>query len=565
MKRKKILSITLGLGLLVNSTLLINNAKANELTQDQIISIATEKLKEFKSCPVFSTYNKCYEALCAIKDQGVREYLGAQIAPYWNKVATPYVLDGLKRMEALGKDKNLLTFNELMTEIKNSELKTDADGKFNEGYLLGELDAWAKSGSLYTKEECSAIDKIVETWTNKTEENVKACEELIAKVGHEKSRQWLQGEVENIKKLMVKVDKPAEEKPVVKPAEDKPVVTPIEEKKEEPVQKEEKKEEPAQKEEKKEEPVVVVKNEVPVIEGSDITINQGEEFKTSLLGLKATDKEDGDLTGSIEVVKNTVDTKIAGQYEVEVKVTDKQGATATKTLAVTVKDVRGKLVYTDPHTGKEYYEKDIEDAKQAKEKAEKELADKKAKEQAEAKKIEESKKEGVKLTSEQLTTLYNAKFANNCYAGVKRAWFDDMFDKWTKGELTVDRMTEDNGYIISKDEYNLNKAWVEPSSDRWACCDVYTINVKELTLNYTNDLDKLHLELEKAGFNYKHVALPNRYENYKFIVNDDKVEVYGFLIGIGKCAEPDAVRVEGSAEDIQNQKDMLEGPITIEP
>lgn len=78
-------------------------------------------------------------------------------------------------------------------------------------------------------------------------------------------------------------------------------------------------------------------NEAPVIHATDKTIEVGDEFDP-LADVTATDTEDGNLTAKIEVVKNTVDTKKAGKYEVTYKVTDSDGATRTKTIKVTVKE-----------------------------------------------------------------------------------------------------------------------------------------------------------------------------------------------------------------------------------
>lgn len=78
-------------------------------------------------------------------------------------------------------------------------------------------------------------------------------------------------------------------------------------------------------------------NEAPVIHAADKTITVGDTFDPKA-GVTAKDAEDGDLTDKIEVVKNTVDTKKAGKYEVTYKVTDSDGATRTKTIKVTVKE-----------------------------------------------------------------------------------------------------------------------------------------------------------------------------------------------------------------------------------
>ena len=84
-------------------------------------------------------------------------------------------------------------------------------------------------------------------------------------------------------------------------------------------------------------PKMEVLNEAPTIDAADKTITVGDTFDPKA-GVTAKDAEDGDLTDKIEVVKNTVDTKKAGKYEVTYKVTDSDGATRTKTIKVSVKE-----------------------------------------------------------------------------------------------------------------------------------------------------------------------------------------------------------------------------------
>ena len=87
-------------------------------------------------------------------------------------------------------------------------------------------------------------------------------------------------------------------------------------------------------------PKMEMLNEVPSISASDKTLTVGDKFDVKK-DVTATDKEDGDLTDKIEVVKNDVDTTKSGTYEVTYKVTDSKGASTTKTIRVTVvkKDV----------------------------------------------------------------------------------------------------------------------------------------------------------------------------------------------------------------------------------
>ena len=98
-------------------------------------------------------------------------------------------------------------------------------------------------------------------------------------------------------------------------------------------------------------PAPVELNHVPTISASDKTITIGDKFDP-LKDVTANDNEDGDLTSTIKVIHNAIDTKKAGTYEVTYQVTDSQGATATKTVKVTVKAVPVNPDTDKPNTNK---------------------------------------------------------------------------------------------------------------------------------------------------------------------------------------------------------------------
>ena len=85
-------------------------------------------------------------------------------------------------------------------------------------------------------------------------------------------------------------------------------------------------------------------NLAPVINANDVELNVGDEFDPKK-NVTAIDNEDGDLTSSIEVVENTVNTKKAGNYKVVYSVTDSNGLTTTKEIKVIVKE---KTVEVNP-------------------------------------------------------------------------------------------------------------------------------------------------------------------------------------------------------------------------
>ncbi|HBA62414.1 MAG TPA: hypothetical protein DCZ20_00995 [Lachnospiraceae bacterium] len=82
-------------------------------------------------------------------------------------------------------------------------------------------------------------------------------------------------------------------------------------------------------------PKLEVVNQIPTITAGDQTLRAGDAFDP-LRDVTAADEEDGDMTAHIQIIKNDVDTSIAGTYEVVYKVTDSQGASCTKTISVTV-------------------------------------------------------------------------------------------------------------------------------------------------------------------------------------------------------------------------------------
>ena len=84
-------------------------------------------------------------------------------------------------------------------------------------------------------------------------------------------------------------------------------------------------------------------NSAPTISANDITLNVGDTFDP-LANVTATDKEDGTITLTKDnIIANDVDTSKAGTYHVTYKVTDKNGASAKKTITVTVKQNTGDL------------------------------------------------------------------------------------------------------------------------------------------------------------------------------------------------------------------------------
>ena len=86
-----------------------------------------------------------------------------------------------------------------------------------------------------------------------------------------------------------------------------------------------------------------VENTAPVIVAEDKTIVQGTEFDYKK-DVTASDNEDGNITNKIEVLEETVDIDLIGTYEVTYKVTDKNNASTTKTIKVTVTENKKPVI-----------------------------------------------------------------------------------------------------------------------------------------------------------------------------------------------------------------------------
>ncbi|MCR1886555.1 MAG: MBG domain-containing protein [Longibaculum muris] len=85
---------------------------------------------------------------------------------------------------------------------------------------------------------------------------------------------------------------------------------------------------------------IIPLNSIPTIQAKDKTVTVGDKFDP-LKDVSAFDKEDGNLTKDIKVIKNTVDMTKAGTYKIIYQVVDSQKATATKAITVTVKEKAG--------------------------------------------------------------------------------------------------------------------------------------------------------------------------------------------------------------------------------
>ncbi len=78
-----------------------------------------------------------------------------------------------------------------------------------------------------------------------------------------------------------------------------------------------------------------VENQKPVINAMDKNIYEGQAFDERK-DVTATDLEDGDITEKLEVIENTINKDVPGEYKVTYKIKDAADQEVTKTITVTV-------------------------------------------------------------------------------------------------------------------------------------------------------------------------------------------------------------------------------------
>ncbi|HAB8811053.1 TPA_asm: DUF5011 domain-containing protein [Listeria monocytogenes] len=89
-----------------------------------------------------------------------------------------------------------------------------------------------------------------------------------------------------------------------------------------------------------------VVNEPPTIAASNQEVSIGSPFNPADYAT-ASDKEDGDITNAIQIIANNVNLNEEGTYHITYQVSDSKGATAEKTISITVVNDRPEIIATN--------------------------------------------------------------------------------------------------------------------------------------------------------------------------------------------------------------------------
>ena len=80
-----------------------------------------------------------------------------------------------------------------------------------------------------------------------------------------------------------------------------------------------------------------VANTAPVIQANDIEVFEGQSINPNN-NVTAYDQEDGDITNNIQIIENTVNTTVPGEYKITYQVIDSSNTNTVKTIRVLVKE-----------------------------------------------------------------------------------------------------------------------------------------------------------------------------------------------------------------------------------
>nr|WP_199201697.1 immunoglobulin-like domain-containing protein [Listeria ivanovii]QPL19493.1 hypothetical protein pLIS600291c [Listeria ivanovii]UCK61624.1 DUF5011 domain-containing protein [Listeria ivanovii] len=189
------------------------------------------------------------------------------------------------------------------------------------GTIIDKVDEKSSSDSLVSSSEVdnSPVNQILQTLAKVPDKVVVATNEMPTKGSDIKIT-----EKEEAPENLLPETPESPETPII------PIPTPTPE---EPVQ-------PEQPE------VPVIVNEGPSIEAVSQVLSIGSSFNAADYAT-ANDKEDGDITDSIQVIANNVNMNEEGTYQVTYRVTDSQGAFAEITISITIVNDRPEIIAQD--------------------------------------------------------------------------------------------------------------------------------------------------------------------------------------------------------------------------
>ena len=222
----------------------------------------------------------------------------------------------------------------------------------------------------------------------------------------------------------------------------------------------------------------IVENTKPIIKAVDKTIYVNEEFNPTK-DVEAIDQEDGNLTNKIEIIENTVNNKVPGEYKVTYKVKDSNEQETTLTIKVTVKENKAPVINANDKVITEQDEFDVKKDVTAKDEEDGDLTSKiKVKENTvNNKKVGEYKVIYEVTDSKGKTTTKEIKVTVTKKEEKKEEVKEDIIDT---DDIDIDSLMED----LEDGEFYLNNLTWDKTNKK------FTISGYCIILNQDNLVDK---------------------------------------------------------------------------
>lgn len=141
----------------------------------------------------FYYYNMAYAEILKLSPEKQDVYMNL-LAKKQNTVYTPGIQKFTKMFGRLAAVGGGGLYNEIEAELVNSNLR-----EMDKAYLLGELTGWGRR-LVFTQDYITAVDELNKAWTDKNVTTLQV-ERLIKQVTNQKSREYLEKELDNLRLL----------------------------------------------------------------------------------------------------------------------------------------------------------------------------------------------------------------------------------------------------------------------------------------------------------------------------------------------------------------------------
>lgn len=275
--------------------------------------------------------------------------------------------------------------------------------------------------------------------------------------------------------------------------------------------------------------ITVIADEAPVINATNRTIGINRNYD-ELSGVTAIDKEDGDITKDIKVIKNTVKTEEKGTYEITYQVTDSYNHTVEKTITITVDEI--ELIQKDAAFFLDYL-KEIDGKLQIKGYNSIKGIDNNLNREIVYKIIYQNISTNEEIVQELTRITDKSEISRPVYSEDNK----DYTYSWYKGELKIDDLPSGDYrvYIMSETDEYYSKTIISNKVLRAQAATYTSENTVTTRNNYLDEELALELIIRNEKIADKTTnSVYNQYNQYRTLnFENEKLHIMGTSYSIG--------------------------------